>query len=171
MRTPIATAAGLAVAGVLTGCGGGGGGGGGDDARPSSTASPAPAPVVTVAPTDRAGCALLYARLQRVTAAISTSSELIAHSLDKRQLSRRIAIEQVQLERSARLLTSGPVPAPLAATTRDLVAGLRDFSRDFARAKAPAARGDFQGAVAAMTDRAALQRILKASQTIEDACK
>src|SRR4051794_2806071 len=118
MRTPIATAAALAVAGALTACGGGSGDGG---AKPSPTASATPAPAVTVAAGDRAACTLLYARLQRVTAAISTSSELIAHSVDKRQLSRRIAVEQVQLERSARLLTGGPVPAPLAATTRDLV--------------------------------------------------
>jgi hypothetical protein len=170
MRTPIATAAALAVAGLLTGCGHSSGGGA-DPAAHSPTATRSPEPTVTVAPSERAACALLYARLQRITTAVAASSELIASSVDKRQLSRRIAVEQVQLERSARLLAAGAVPAPLAPATRDLVAGLRAFSRDFARAKAPAARGDFGAAVAAMTDGPVVQRILKASQTIEDACK
>jgi hypothetical protein len=164
MRTAIATVAML----LLAGCGG-------DkhaDAPPASTTPTATAaPKVAIAPADRPACALLYTRLQRVTAAVATSSELIAHSLTKRQLSHRIAVEQQQLERSARLMTGGPIPAPLVPATHDLVTALRAFSRDFARARAPAARGDFQGASAAMTDKPVAEKIVNAAKTIEDACK
>jgi hypothetical protein len=129
------------------------------------------AATVTIAPADRPACAFLFARLQRVTIALQTSSDLIAHSLDKQQLARRIAIEQVQLQRSARLMAGGPVPAALAPANRDLVAALRAFSRDFGRAKGPAKQGDFRGATAAMTDRPVVQRILRASTTIERTCR
>jgi hypothetical protein len=67
-------------------------------------------------------------------------------------------------------MAAGPVPAPLADANRKLVAALRAFTDDFARAKAPAARGDFQAATDAMTDQAVVQRIVDASKTIEDAC-
>ena len=167
MRAPIATGAVLLLAGALAACGGGG------KRSPSAAAenTPTAAPGIAVSPADRPACTLLYARLQRVTAAIGTSSELIAHSLDKRQLSHRIEVERQQLERSARLMTSGPVPAPLVPATRELVAALQAFSRDFARAKAPAARGDFRAAAGAMTDEPVVRRIVKASRTIEDACR
>jgi hypothetical protein len=158
MRAGIGTLAVLLVA--LAGCGGG------------TTASRETATLaIVVAPSDRPACELLYARLQRVTLAIRTSSELLARSLNKHQLTRRIAIEQVQLERSARLMAGGPIPAPLVAADRRLVAALRAFSRDFARAGKPAARGDFQAAAAAMTDRPVEQQILGASKMIEHACK
>jgi hypothetical protein len=130
----------------------------------------AAAAAVTIAPGERSACNLLFARLQRVTIALQTSSDLIAHSLNKTQLSRRIAIEQVQLQRSAALMTSGPVPAALVPADRALVAALHAFARDFGRAKAPAAAGDFRAATAAMTDRPVVQRILQASTTIERAC-
>jgi len=156
MLRPIATAVVL----LLAGCGGTNAG--------STTSGRATGPVTVE---DRAACALLFARLQRVALALRTSSELVAHSRNQRQLSHRIAIEQAQLERSARLMTGGPIPAPLLAADRQLVAALRAFSRDFARAKAPAAHGDFQSASAAMTDPPVVQRILRASRTIEAACK
>jgi hypothetical protein len=124
-----------------------------------------------VPPVERPACALLFARLQRVTLALKTSSELIAHSQNKRQLSRRIGIEQVQLRRSARLMATGPVPAQLRAADRQLVSALRAFARDFGRARAPAARGDFQAAADAMTDAPVVERILRASKKIEDACR
>ncbi|MFZ1881840.1 MAG: hypothetical protein WAU41_17000 [Gaiellaceae bacterium] len=125
---------------------------------------------VAIAPNERSACNLLFARLQRVTIALQTSSDLIAHSLNKTQLSRRIAIEQVQLQRSAALMTGGPVPEALVPADRALVAALHAFARDFGRAKAPAAAGDFRAATAAMTDRPVVQRILQASTTIERAC-
>jgi hypothetical protein len=170
MRRTIATVVVLLLAGALASCGG--------DKKGSS--SPAPEPTsgaanptrgIAIAPADRPACALLFARLQRVTAALQTSSELIAHSRNKRQLSQRIAIQRTQLERSARLMTGGPIPAPLAAADRRLVRALRAFSRDFARARAPAARGDFRAASAAMTDAPVVEEILSASTTIEDACQ
>jgi hypothetical protein len=126
---------------------------------------------VSVGPADQAACGLLYARLQRVTTALATASELIAHSLSKQQLSDRIAIERTQLQRSARLMTGGPIPAPLQGADRQLVLGLDAFSDDFARAERPARRGDFQAAVQAMGDRAVVRQILAASKTIEDACR
>jgi hypothetical protein len=136
----------------------------------TTTATTTAAAAVTIAPDERSACNLLFARLQRVTIALQTSSDLIAHSLNKTQLSRRIAIEQVQLQRSAALMTSGPVPAALVPADRALVAALHAFARDFGRAKAPAAAGDFRAATAAMTDRPVVQRILQASTTIERAC-
>jgi hypothetical protein len=153
MLRPIATVVVL----LLAGCGG---------TNASSGRSTSP---VTVE--DRAACALLFARLQRVTLALRTSSELVAHSRNARQLSDHIATEQIQLERSARLMTGGPIPAPLRAADRQLVAALRAFSRDFARAKGQAAHGDFRGASESMRDPPVVRRILRASRTIEAACR
>ena len=126
---------------------------------------------VSIAPAARPACAALFAHLQQVTGALSASSELIANAVDKQQLSERIAAEQAQLEQSADLLAAGPVPAPLADADRQLVAALRAFTDDFARAKAPAARGDFQAASEALRDQPVVQRIVDASKTIEDACR
>jgi hypothetical protein len=126
---------------------------------------------LTIAPGERPACAVLFARLQRVTTALQTSSSLIAHSLNKQQLGRRIAIEQVQLERSAALMSGGPIPTALVVADRRLVAALRAFARDFGRAKTAAGRGDFRAAAAAMGDAAVVQRILSASKTIEGACR
>jgi hypothetical protein len=120
---------------------------------------------------DRAACASLYARLQQVTAALDDSSQLIATSQGKQQLSERIANEQSLLQQAADLMTRGPIPASLAPADRDLVAALHAFTADFARAREPAARGDFQSAAAAMTDQAVVQRIVDASKKIEDACR
>jgi hypothetical protein len=135
----------------------------------SATTTAAAAPVV-IAPAERPACAFLFARLQRVTIALQTSSDLIAHSLNKQQLSRRIAIEQVQLQRSAALMTGGSIPAGLASADRSLVTALRAFSRDFGRAKIAAGHGDFRAATAAMGDAPVVRRILAASKTIETAC-
>lgn len=115
-------------------------------------------------------CAQLLARLQHVTLAISSNSELIANSVDKRQLSQRIAAEAVRLRQSADLMGEGPVPAPVAAADRQLVTALRAFGDDFARATSPAQRGDFQAAVDAMGDKPAIRKIVGASKTIQDAC-
>jgi hypothetical protein len=153
----------LLPAAVVVGCGSSS-----QHASPTTTTRSRSA--ITIAPSERAACGLLLERLRRVTAALQASSELIAHSLNKRQLSNRIGIEQVQLRRSAALLTGGPIPAALVPVDRRLVAALRAFSRDFGRAKAPAARGDFRAATAAMSDTAAVKRILAASKTIERAC-
>lgn len=165
----------LLAALVAAGCGGG---------SPSATPTPSPAPTVaataearpsatpiplTVA--DQQLCAVLYARLQRVTLAIGSSSELIAQSENKQDLTRRIATEQQQLKRSAQLMAAATVPPPLSAVNDRLVRALRAFSRDFARARKPAARGDFAAAVAAMTDKPAVQRIVAAATAIQRACQ
>jgi hypothetical protein len=160
MPRPIVTMLFVLLVTALAGCGG-------KKASPTTTEATA----VTIAPADRAACTLLFARLQRVTLALQTSSELIAHSINKRQLTQRIAIEQVQLQRSAKLMAGGPIPRPLVGADRDLVAALRAFARDFDRAKAPASRGDFQAASAAMSDAPVVRRILRASKTIEKACR
>jgi hypothetical protein len=138
---------------------------------PTASATSASSPPVTVKAADAGACALLLARVQRVTKALATASELIAHSLNKHQLSHRIAIEKVQLQRSARLLTGGPVPTPLQGADRQLVLGLNAFSADFARAERPASRGDFQAAVHSMGDTTVVQQILAATKTIESACR
>jgi hypothetical protein len=152
VRSPAAIALMLAVA--LAGCGGG-----------------SHATTETTATADRVECTLLLARLQRVTVALQASSELIAHSLNPGQLSARIAIEEVQLRGSAQLIASGTVPARLEPAVDRLASALVAFSRDFARAKAPATRGDLATAVSAMTDEAVVQRIVSASKEIEDACR
>ena len=160
MRTRIATGV-VLLLGVtgLEGCGG--------------TSTPAAAPSTTTTAlslADRQACALLYSRLQRVTVALRTGSELIAHSQNPADLGRRIAIEQVQLERSADLMSAGPVPARLVAADRRLVAALHALAKDFARARRPAARGDLPAAVDAMTDRPAVRRIVDAAKAIERVC-
>ena len=160
MPRPIVTVIVVLLATAAAGCGG-------KKAGPTTTGV---API-TIAAEDRAACTLLYARLGRVSSALRTSSELIAHSLNKQQLGYWIGVEEVQLRRSAQLMADGPVPAPLAAADRQLVSALRAFSRDFARARAPARRGDFQAASRAMSDPATVRRILGASKTIENACK
>jgi hypothetical protein len=155
---------------VLGGCGGSAT----PPATPTATATASPTPTVAavaIDPQDQPACDVLYARLQRATQAISSGSELIARAENKAQLRRQIATQQVQLQRAATLLDEAVVPAPLASANRTLVRGLRTFAGDFARARAPAARGDFQAAADAMTDRATLQKILAAAQKIEAACK
>ena len=133
--------------------------------------APTTTKVVTVSAAERPACALLFAHLQRVTLAIRASSELVAHSLNKKQLTRRIAIEEVQLRRSARLVESGPIPAALAPADRELASALRAFARDFAGAGTQADRGDFQAASAAMKDGAVVRRIVRASRAIENTCR
>lgn len=118
-----------------------------------------------------ATCAQLYARLQQVTVAISASSELIANSLNPQQLSQRIAAEEKALSQSAEFMSAVQPPAALVPADQQLVAALRAFSADFARAEGPAARGDFQTAVAVMGDKTVVQKIVEASTTIENACK
>lgn len=125
---------------------------------------------VTISAADRPACAQLLARLQQVTLAISASSELIANSVDKQQLSERIAAEAKRLRQSAELMGEGPVPVPLTAADRQLVTALQAFGDDFVRARSPAMRGDFRGAVDAMGDKSAVQKIIGASTTIQNAC-
>jgi hypothetical protein len=156
----------LALAAAVAGCGAGTA----KHASPPTATATTTAPPVVIAPAERPACALLFSRLQRVTVALQTSSDLIAHSLNKKQLGRRIAIEQVQLQRSAALMTGGPIPAALIPADRSLVASLRAFSRDFGRAKVAATRGDFRAATTAMGDTPVVHRILQASKTIETAC-
>jgi hypothetical protein len=178
MRPTNATVVALLLATALAGCGGGGK----PAATPAATASPAPsavatasataaAPKVAIAAGEQPACALLYARLQRVTSAISSGSELISQSANPTELSHNIEVQQQQLERSAQLMTGGPVPAALAASARELVADLHAYARDFARAQAPASSGDFQAASDAMTDAPLVKRIGAAAQKIQDACK
>ena len=147
-------AAGALAALALAGCGG-------SDPPAGATRTPAPPPAtatparaVPLSAADRQLCPAIYARLQRVTVALSSSSELIAQSTGPRDLTNRIATEQQQLERSARLLAAGAVPGALQVPNARMVRALRAFARDFRRARAPAARGDFPAAVAAMTDKA-----------------
>jgi hypothetical protein len=125
---------------------------------------------VTIPAAERPACAQLLARLQQVALTISASSELIANSLDKQQLSQQIAAEAEQLRRSASVMGEGPIPAPLAAADRQLVAALQAFSADFAHAEGPAGRGNFQAAVDAMGDKPVVQKIVSASTTIQNAC-
>jgi hypothetical protein len=142
--------------------------------RATVAATPSPQPSATpipLTPADQQLCPALYARLQRVTLALSSGSELIAQSENKADLTRRIATEQQQLARSARLMAAATVPPPLSAVDDRLVRALRTFSRDFGRARAPAAKGDFPTAVAAMTDKPAVNRILAAATAIQRACQ
>jgi hypothetical protein len=139
-------------------------------ATAGSTATTTGSSNIRLAPADAPACALLLARIQRVTTALGTASELIAHSLNKQQLSQRIAIEKVQLRRSAQLLLGGAIPQQLEAADRNLVLGLNAFADDFARAQKPALRGDFSAAVQAMGDTTVVNMILGAAKTIENAC-
>jgi hypothetical protein len=163
----------LAAAMVAASCGGG-------SPPLAKTSTPAPTATASAAPTatpipltvaDQQLCPALYARLQRVTLALSSSSELIARSENPADLRSRIATEQLQLERSARLMDAATAPPPLAAVNDRLVRALRTFSRDFGRARAPAAHGDFAQAGAAMTDKPTVDRILAAATAIQHACQ
>lgn len=169
---PAGVAAALGVAAlVLTAAVGGCGKAGNTGQMPAAGSPSRSAPgKVTISAADRPACAQLLARLQQVSTAISASSELIANSVNKQQLSQRIAAEAKRLRQSAGLMSEGPIPVPLAAADRQLVTALRAFGDDFLRAKSPAKRGDFQAAVDAMSDRSAVQKIIKASTTIENAC-
>jgi hypothetical protein len=167
-RSVASVAAATAAAAVLaSGCGSSGG---------SATPATTPAPATTTAPVAvtgaRAGaCVALLTQLQRVTLAITLSSELVAHSVNKGQLVRRIGIEQQQLVRSAELIVGSPVPASLAAARGDLVQALVAYSRDFARAHAAAAKGDYKGASTAMSDAPVARRIVRDSKTISSSCR
>lgn len=159
---------------VLAMTAGGCGRTGGTGHRPTAGAAAGaatPAGELTVPPGGQPACARLYARLREVAAVISDSSELITSSLNKQQLSERIAAEQGQLGRAAEILRRSPVPELLAAADRHLVTALRAVSADFARAKGPAARGDLRAAVSAMRDETAVHQIVEASTTIEKACQ
>jgi hypothetical protein len=149
---------------------------GGSADKPDATATPATtrtpvASAPTVAPQDQPACDALYARLQRVGTALSASSELLTQSLNPKELSGKIATEQAQLERSATLMDAAVVPAPLAADNRKLVKALRRYAHDFAGARAPARKGDFQAAAQAMTDQDAVNAILAAAKAIEATCR
>ena len=159
----LAAAAILAAASSAAGC-----------AQPAESTAAGPsasAHAVSISAVDRPACAQLLGRLQQVTLAITASSELIANSVDKQQLGQRIAQEVTQLRRAADLMAQGPVPAPLVKADQDLVAALRVFAADFDRAKDAAARGNFGAAVDEMRDEPTVQRIVTASQTIEDSCR
>ena len=148
------------------------GGSAAKDDKPSAATAAATAPAApTVAPGDQAACAALYTRLQRVGVALSSSSELLTQSTDPKDLSKKIATEQEQLERSAQLMDSAVVPEPLVADNRKLVKALRRYAHDFAGAKAPARKGDFEAAVAAMTDKSAVDDVVAAAKAIEQTCR
>jgi hypothetical protein len=102
--------------------------------------------------------------------AISNDSELITSSVNAQQLSQRIGTEAQQLTQSAELMGSTRAPAPLAATQRQLVAALGEFSTDLQSAEGAAHRGDFQTASDAMGDKPVIDKIVKTSTTIQDAC-
>jgi hypothetical protein len=139
-------------------------------ATAAATTAATATPAVTVEPQDQAACADLYARLKRVTLALSSSSSLIAQSENPATLSKRIQTQQQQLSRSAQLMDSAVVPKPLVAANRRLVKALRTFAADFGRAKAPAKQGDFQTAVTAMRDKPVTDAIIAAAGTIQSAC-
>src|SRR5690349_21517957 len=74
-------------------------------ATAAKTATPtATSAKVAIDPQDQAACAALYARLQRVSVAVSSASELLTQVLDKKQLTKQIGTEQEQIERSATLM-------------------------------------------------------------------
>jgi hypothetical protein len=117
------------------------------------------------------GCRFLLPRLERASLAIRSSSELVARAANKKQLARRIAIEQTQLERAAALVATGPTPAELVPATKRLAAALHALSLDFAKAKGPAAAGNFPQASKLMTDRPVQLAIVRESQAIEKGCR
>lgn len=136
---------------------------------PSTSASQAVAPSTSAA--SPSSCAQLFAHLQDVTAALGASSQLLATSQNPQQLASRIDAERARLEQAAQLMSSGTVPDALRDADRRMVAALRVLAADFAKAKDPALRGDFQAAAAAMTDQATVQQVLDASSAIEKACR
>jgi hypothetical protein len=166
---PVATAVALtiAVAVLAAGCGSSGG-----SATPSTTSAPAATTTpVAISVADRRACVVLLAQLRRVTLAITSSSELVARSVNKTQLVRRIGIEQQQLVRSAVLIVGSSAPAALAGARNDLVQALVAYSRDFARAHAAAAKGDYRGTAAATSDAPVARRIVRDSKRISSACR
>lgn len=160
----------MLLAATAAGCGGGTGSAVHPAPKARAPAPASPATKVTAAAADRAACAQLLARLQQTTQAVSGSSELIASSMNKQQLSQRIAAEAQALRQSAALMGQPPIPAPLAAADHQLVTALQAFSGDFTRATGPASSGDFQAAVNAMGDKPVVQQIVGTSTTIQNAC-
>jgi hypothetical protein len=164
----------LALTLALAGCGGGSPPAATSTPRATAAATASPRPAATPIPltaADQQLCPALYARLQRVSIALSSSSELIAQSESKADLASRIGTEREQLARSAQLMAGAGVPPPLSAVNDRLVRALRRFSRDFGRARAPAAKGDFAAAVKAMTDKPAVERIVAAATALQRACQ
>jgi hypothetical protein len=164
----------LALTLALAGCGGGSASPATSTPHATAAATASPRPAATPIPltaADQQLCPALYARLQRVSIALSSSSELIAQSESKADLASRIGTEREQLARSAQLMAGAGVPPPLSAVNDRLVRALRRFSRDFGRARAPAAKGDFAAAVKAMTDKPAVERIVAAATALQRACQ
>ena len=64
----------------------------------------------------------------------------------------------------------GPTPAELVPATKRLAAALHALSLDFAKARKPAAAGNFPAASKLMTDRPVQLAIVRESQAIEKAC-
>jgi hypothetical protein len=151
------------LAAAVSGCGNG-------TAAPSVHRLGAQSGKVTISAADKPACAPLLTRLQLVTVAISNDSELITSSVNAQQLSHRIGTEAQQLTQSGELMSSTPAPAPLAATQRQLVAALGEFSTDLRSAEGAAQRGDYQTATDAMDDKPVIDKIVKTSTTIQDAC-
>jgi hypothetical protein len=148
-----------AIAALALACAACGGAGKKATTAASTTAVPPP------------GCRFLVPRLERASLAIRSSSELLARAANKKQLARRIAIEQTQLERAAALVATGPTPEQLVPATKRLAAALHALSLDFGRARKPAAAGNFPAASKLMTDRPVQLAIVRESQTIEAGCR
>ena len=147
-----------AIAAVALACAACGGGGGKNATTAASTTAIPP------------GCRFLLPRLERASLAIRSSSELVARAANKKQLAQRIAVEQTQLERAAALVATGPTPEQLVPATKRLAAALHALSLDFAKAKRPAAAGNFAAASKLMTDRPVQLAIVRESQAIEKGC-
>jgi hypothetical protein len=109
-------------------------------------------------------------KLRLVSQLVTGSVELMAQSLHPKELARQAGYTQRNLLYAASVLERLPVPRPLAAPRRRLVAGLRRFSADFGHAKASVERGDIAAASQQLADRPALAQVASAAQRIDRAC-
>ena len=87
-------------------------------------------------------CSQLEGSIRIVSEVVSNSVEAMTQSLHPKQLATRTGEAQRNLIASARFLSQLEVPEALMPAQRRLVAGLRQFARDFGRARESAARND-----------------------------
>jgi hypothetical protein len=167
----------LAVAGLLSGCGG---------KTPSSSSSTpaAAAPAATATGTasasktpqpltsasEIAACAELEQAVRAISQLIGHTTEGITQALNPTELATRVGTAQQSLLDSAKLIELVKAPESLSGSQRNLERGLRMFAADFGRGKASAAKGDMAKATEQLTDETALRKIQESAKRIDDLC-
>jgi hypothetical protein len=168
----------LAAAVLLAGCGG-------TKASPT-TAPPVSVPTTTAAQTtaaqtttagptltsaaDIAACLELARNLKAVSTMTQSSVDYVTQSLHPKQLAQRVGTTVGQLRYGAQVMSLTPVPRSLEPARAQLVAGLRRFANDFARAQKYFRVSDMASGAAAVNDPQAVAQITTASHLMTKGC-